>query len=1110
MKRIPRDGRVIFVFTRALPAICVALGVAALASAATHGKYYELVTIAKTGEAGLVGMGDNPSINNFGDVAFVGQLAGGEGLFVGNGLAPAHNITPGFLNPSRVWGRSAQINDSRQVIARDRVSGAPPITFVRVWDGTTTDSYTIYAAGGLPTSSYDSVSSHPTINNRRDAAFGAFTGASDFLISAVPVGLPSNVIAELPVIGALRPMIANDGRIIVRRGTEIVLFNQNLTAPVVLASSPGFTSVGQSPGISDDGVAAAFYADIDASTASALRTAPGPGIFVSLETGPGTRERFRVDHRMIEAMTSPGNRDDQCDAGETCIPDVVGMDDAGHVVSLTFEKDSRVGVIHQSLGAPGLDGDSLTIAFLGTPDFGSFPINPFRGSKKALWTVRVDLNIIGGRLTTRVFRPVPVTQVDDKVDGDVIKDIAIFDPLGEAGTDDLGTPRSPTRGDHRVVFWAQTAAGARIIRGTQLDTDQDGLLDHWETSGIDFDGDLTVDFLLGTKPRRKDLLLEVDFMETAGGLSARPFDAALNAVVAAFAAAPVSNPDGTTGITLRFLSGGASPADEAVPVQPVILVKGRAPGLMDDFNDYKIGNNGTGGAMPCGAGPGTGFFGASADRASANCLNIIGARRLVTHYSIFGFRFSEVPGGPPVDASGDAETPGSDHFISVAAFGPALLKSVRGATCLMRENALDCGKREIQAATFMHEFGHTLGLRHGGEDHFNCKPNYLSLMSYSLQWKDIDKKRPLDYSRLILTPLNETSLSEPAGVGGPATRQAVWGVGGGAAPRHRAANLPLDWNNDGDAIDLGVSGDINLIPVAGCGIPDGLIAGIAGRDRIELRSQNDWVNLLYDLRLSLGVYDDGATIRPAELKSPQQEKTEQEGVRAAAASDYDEDGIPNSVDNCPGDPNPDQKDADGNGIGDVCEVGIAPMSNLAVTLTDTPDPVVEGSTLTYVAAISNLGPASATGITLTDNLPAGVTLLTVSPSQGSCTGTTAITCNLGTLATGSLATVAIVVRPVGAAVRSNKVEVAGGPGDPDLTNNSASVSTTVTAMSMPGDLNKDGKVDCVDLGIVRGAFGKTAGQPGFDVRADVVTDGIIDIRDLAYVSLRLPAGTRCP
>jgi PAP2 superfamily/Dockerin type I domain len=60
-----------------------------------------------------------------------------------------------------------------------------------------------------------------------------------------------------------------------------------------------------------------------------------------------------------------------------------------------------------------------------------------------------------------------------------------------------------------------------------------------------------------------------------------------------------------------------------------------------------------------------------------------------------------------------------------------------------------------------------------------------------------------------------------------------------------------------------------------------------------------------------------------------------------------------------------------------------------------------------------------------------------------------------------------------------------------------------------GDVNASGVVDCADIGIVRAAFGRQTGQPGWNPRADVDTDGIIDVRDLAFISQKLPAGTRC-
>jgi len=62
---------------------------------------------------------------------------------------------------------------------------------------------------------------------------------------------------------------------------------------------------------------------------------------------------------------------------------------------------------------------------------------------------------------------------------------------------------------------------------------------------------------------------------------------------------------------------------------------------------------------------------------------------------------------------------------------------------------------------------------------------------------------------------------------------------------------------------------------------------------------------------------------------------------------------------------------------------------------------------------------------------------------------------------------------------------------------------------VPADVNADGKVDCSDVAIVQASFNKKSTDPGFDARADVVQDNIINIRDLAFVSQHLARGTVC-
>ena len=76
----------------------------------------------------------------------------------------------------------------------------------------------------------------------------------------------------------------------------------------------------------------------------------------------------------------------------------------------------------------------------------------------------------------------------------------------------------------------------------------------------------------------------------------------------------------------------------------------------------------------------------------------------------------------------------------------------------------------------------------------------------------------------------------------------------------------------------------------------------------------------------------------------------------------------------------------------------------------------------------------------------------------------------------------------------------------------ASLSTVVGLIpsgAVLGDLDGDGQVNCADIAIVRNAFGKKLGQPGFDSRADINHDNVVDIRDLSFVSRHLPSGVVC-
>lgn len=105
-------------------------------------------------------------------------------------------------------------------------------------------------------------------------------------------------------------------------------------------------------------------------------------------------------------------------------------------------------------------------------------------------------------------------------------------------------------------------------------------------------------------------------------------------------------------------------------------------------------------------------------------------------------------------------------------------------------------------------------------------------------------------------------------------------------------------------------------------------------------------------------------------------------------------------------------------------VGNANSATLTITKTGSPNPVTEGTPLTYSIVVTNTGPSTATTVTLTDSLPSTVTYLSATTTQGSCSeagGT--VSCLLGSMANAGAATISILTLPGSPGTISNTASV---------------------------------------------------------------------------------------
>ncbi|HJS64663.1 MAG TPA: hypothetical protein VJ767_07365 [Nitrososphaeraceae archaeon] len=323
----------------------------------------------------------------------------------------------------------------------------------------------------------------------------------------------------------------------------------------------------------------------------------------------------------------------------------------------------------------------------------------------------------------------------------------------------------------------------KIVLRPDGDEDGDRLLNKWEQNGIDVNNDNKIDFILrDANPLHKDIYVEVDFMSLH-----EPQKRAIADVVDSFANSPVSNPDGINGINLHV------DVDETISHQDTTNLA--------NLVAIKSSN-----------------FGTLEEKLNIDRINILKAKQLVYHYGVFAHS------QPGTSSSGVSNGFGAMEFL-------VTLGSPGWGTDPMTGHTV--GSLDQQAGTFMHELGHNFNLRHGGYEHTNCKPNYLSVMSYTRQFSSYIGDRPLDYSRYLnFFNLFEGNLVESKGIGAsiPLELRTVYGpspiIGFGISGN------PIDWNLDGDTLDT-VRSDINNLD--NCPpTPDQIYTGF-----------DDWMKLVY-------------------------------------------------------------------------------------------------------------------------------------------------------------------------------------------------------------------------------------------------------------------------
>jgi uncharacterized repeat protein (TIGR01451 family) len=166
------------------------------------------------------------------------------------------------------------------------------------------------------------------------------------------------------------------------------------------------------------------------------------------------------------------------------------------------------------------------------------------------------------------------------------------------------------------------------------------------------------------------------------------------------------------------------------------------------------------------------------------------------------------------------------------------------------------------------------------------------------------------------------------------------------------------------------------------------------------------------------------------------------------------------------DPNPLNNNATAN-----VTVAQANQADMAVTMSQNPNPVLAGANITYTAVVTNNGPATATTVTAVDTIPANTTFSSDTvPAGWTCiVNATTVSCSNPSMIVNATSTFTFIFTvSAGTApgtVITNSVTVGSAISDPTSSNNTATTADTVTSPSQADlSINKSGAPQPVNQG----------------------------------------------